>query len=167
MKTSKKLLLILGGLIIVFLITTLFALRKDIKTLMESLDLIEYKAVTADKFVSLDFSSNWEVTIRQGKDCKIELALKENSNLQPILENKSGTLFLSTLAIHENKNTGTIYARVTAPILNEVKAVGNTEILMKNFWSDSITVILKDSSSFSGKNNDFTNIFFKALDNDE
>ncbi len=167
MKTSKKILITVAGILIVMLVTTLFVLHRDIKTLMESQALIEYKLVPVDNFVALDFSANWIVLIKQGKECKVELAIEEGSNLQPKLENNNGTLFLNVEASPENENTGSIFARVTAPVLHVIKAEGNTEILMKNFWSDSINVILEDSSKFSGKNNDFTNINFKASENEK
>ena len=166
MKTSKKILIIVAGIIIGLMVTTLFILRKDIISLMANQSLIEYKPVPVDKFVALDFSANWKVTIKQGKDCKVEVALIESSNMQPMLKNKNGILFLTAQATQDNEDTESIHARVTAPLLHEIKAAGNTEILMKNFWSDSIAVILKDSSKFSGKNNDFTNIIFKASAND-
>jgi hypothetical protein len=167
MKTSKKILITISGILIAILITTMLVLRKDIKTLMETQDLIEYKAVQVEDFVALDFSTSWDVFIKQGKDCKVELAMKDGTNLQPKLENKSGTLFLKVEASPENNKPGYIYARVTAPILHEVRARGNTDILMRNFWSDSIHVVLQDSSKYSGKNNDFMKIIFKASANEE
>jgi hypothetical protein len=166
MKTSKTLLIIVAGFIIILLVISLVVLRKDIGTLMEKQALIEYELVPVEEFASIDFSSNWIVQVKQGKDCKLELAMEEDCNLQPKLENNKGTLFLTAEATPEDENTGNIYARVTAPILYEIKARGNTEIVMKNFWSDSINVILEDSSKFSGKNNDFANINFKASDYD-
>lgn len=166
MKTSKKLLLIIAGILIGILISTLILLRKDIKTLLAREILMEYKIVPSDKFVALDFSDNWIVTIKQGSNCKVELAVNENNNLHPVLENNDGTLYFTTDTTQEGNNSESIHAKITAPLLHVIKASDGTEILMKNFWSDSITIILSDSSKFSGKNNDFTNIIFKASDNE-
>lgn len=90
MKTSKKILIAVAGTIVVILIITLFVFRKDVKLLMDTQAFIEYKAVPVDKFVSLDFSSNWIVTIKQGKDCKVELVADENAGSKVKLQNING-----------------------------------------------------------------------------
>ena len=162
MKTSKIVLVIVAGLIIILLIVSLIVLRKNIGTLIEKHTFIEYKIVPIEAFASIEFSSNWAVQIKQGKDCKVELAVEEGSSLSPLLENKDEILYFIADTQRIISNTTSIQARVTSPFLYSIKAEGNTEILMKNFWSDSLTVILSDSSIYSGKNNDFTNIKFKA-----
>jgi hypothetical protein len=167
MKTSKKLLILFAGFIIILLMFSLVILRRDIGTLMEKQAFIEYRATPIDEFKSVEFSSNWTVQIRQGKDCKVELAVKEVRGLIPVLENKDEILFFTTDTQFLAENTANIRARLTAPFLNTIVAKGNTEIVMKNFWSDSLTVVLADSSTFSGKNNDFTNIIFKSYADDK
>ena len=167
MKTSKKILIILAGFIIILLIVSLIVLRKDIGTLMEKQTFIEYKTIPVEEFASVEFSSNWTVQVKQGKDCKVELAIEEGNDLMPALESKDEILYFSVDTQRIIENTANIHARVTAPVLNTIKAEGNTEIVMKNYWSDSLTVILSDSSTFSGKNNDFTSIKFKASVRDE
>ena len=162
MKTSKKLLVTIAGLFIILLVISLFVLRRDIKTLKEKQTLIEYQLVSAKDFSSIDFSSNWIVQVKQGKDCKVELATDESGNYNPKLENKNETLCFSMDPDQESK----IHARITAPLLHIIKAKGNTEIVMKNYWSDSLTVILTDSSTFLGMSNNFTQIQFKASANE-
>lgn len=166
MKTSKRLLIIVAGFIILLLIVSLFILRRDIRTLMEKQAFIEYKLIQVKNFMSIDFSSNWIAQIKQGKDCKVELAIGEGSDQQPKLENKNEMLILSMDSVHTIENASRMHVRVTAPVLHIIKAEGNTRIMMKNFWSDSLTVMLTDSSTFSGKNNDFTQINFKAFENE-
>lgn len=167
MKTSKKILIIVAGFIIILLIVMLIVLRKDIRTLREKQTFIVYKTIPVEEFASIEFSSNWKVQIKQGKDCKVELAVEEESGLVPVLENKYEILYFSIDTQQVIENPASIHARVTAPFLNTITAEGNTDISMKNYWSDSLTVILSDSSTFSGKNNDFTNIKFKALRKNE
>jgi hypothetical protein len=107
------------------------------------------------------------VQVKQGKNCKVELAVEDVSGLKPALKNMGEILCFSADNQRIIDNKTSIHARVTAPFLNTIKAEGNTEIIMKNYWSDSLTVVLSDSSTFSGKNNDFTNIKFKASGRDE
>lgn len=162
MKASKKLLLIVAGLITILLVISLIVLRRDIKTLKEKQTFIEYQLVPVESFSSVDFSSNWIVQVKQGKDCKVELAIDKDSGYNPTLDNKNETLYFSVNPVQAIDNTEGLHARVTAPFLHFIKAKGNTEIVMKNYWSDSLTVVLSDSSTFSGKNNDFTKVKFKA-----
>ena len=154
MKTSKIILLAVAVLLVVFWSITLFFVRKDIKTILAGRSLIEYSSVSVEKFSSLDFSGNWIVQIRQGKDCIVELGTEEGQNLKPELKNINGTLYLS--------HRGSIHAKITAPILQEIKAAGHTSIQMKNFWTDSLTVVLGDSSTYAGSNNDFKYISFQS-----
>ena len=166
MKTSRIILITVAGVIIAILITALYILKKDYKSLIESQALIEYENVPVEKFVSLEFSSHWNVSVRQGKECKVEVAVKEHGNVVPKLINEDGTLYFNTEALLDD-TPDIIHARVTVPLLQEIKASGNTKIQMKHFWADSITIILDDSSKFYGKHNDFTEITFKAYVNDK
>ena len=165
MKASKKLLLIVAGFITILLVISLVVLRRDIKTLKENQTFIEYQLVPVESFSSIDFSSNWIVQVKQGKDCKVELAMEETGNLKPKIENRDKILFFSLDPAQAIDKTEGLHARVTAPLLYFIKAKGNTEIIMKSYWSDSLTVILTDSSTFLGRNNEITQINFKASAN--
>jgi hypothetical protein len=121
MKTSKKILLAVAVMLLALWSIALFVVRKDMKSMLANQHAIAYKPLAVDKFVGLDFSSNWIVSI---------------------------------------------HARITAPSLQLIKAAGDTKIQMKTFWSDSLTVILEDSSSFAGSKNDFDYIQFNASRND-
>jgi hypothetical protein len=154
MKTSKKIIITTAIFLITLWIVTLFVVRKDIRTILAARNLVEYQPVPVEKFSRLVFSDNWTVTVRQGKDCGVELGALKGGHPVPGISNVNGTLHLSC--------TTHAYARITAPSLQVIQAAGNTSIDMKNFWSDSLIVILGDSSSFTGRQNDFKYISFKA-----
>ncbi len=163
MKSSKKILLITGCIVLVGVITSLivmrnFALQFLRKTEAES----KYKAVAVANFERLDFSANWNVRIRQGNEYRVELAVEENSLLNPKLESIGGTLYFKVDSIESTKNTGSLYAKVTAPSLQGIKAMRGTKIRLENFQSDSIRLILGDGNAFTGYNNHFSYIFFKT-----
>jgi hypothetical protein len=158
MKTSKKILLAVAVMLLALWSIALFVVRKDMKSMLANQHAIAYKPLAVDKFVGLDFSSNWIVSIKQGKDCKVEMEVPCHTSLKPRVENINGTLHFSS--------TEGIHARITAPSLQLIKAAGDTKIQMKTFWSDSLTVILEDSSSFAGSKNDFDYIQFNASRND-
>jgi hypothetical protein len=156
MKTSKKIIITVAIILTAIWIITLLVVRQDIQTILAARKLVEYQPVPVEKFSRLVFSDNWTVTVRQGKDCSVELGAGEGGHLVPDIKNISGTLNLSC--------TTQAYARITAPSLQVIQAVGHTSIDMKNFWSDSLIVILGDSSSFTGRQNDFKYISFKACE---
>lgn len=164
MKTSKKILIGVAGVFIALLITTLFMLRRDIKLLIETQSVIEYKTKPVEKFSSLDFSPHWIVSIKQGKNCKVELDEEESKGLITKINTIDSTLYLSVEADSLDEKTGNIHVRITAPSLKLIRAAGDTKIEMKSFWTDSLTVILKDSSTFIGSKNNFDKITFKSSD---
>jgi hypothetical protein len=154
MKTSKKILIAIAFLLVALWVTTLFLVRKDMQTILAGRSQVEYRPVPVDTFSSLDFSGQWTVSVRQGKDCKVELGTDGGGNPDPELSHHDGTLHLTSKT--------DVYAIITAPDLQVIKAAGNTRIEMKHFWTDSITVILDDGSSFTSRQNDFKYILFKA-----
>ena len=116
MKTSKKILIIIAFFLVAIWITTLFLVRKDIQTILAGRSQVEYRPVSVERFSSLDFSGQWKVTVRQGKDCKVELGSAEGEDTDTELSHSNGTLHLSS-----EKH---VYARITAPDLQVIKAGG-------------------------------------------
>jgi hypothetical protein len=154
MKTSKKIIITVAIILTAIWVITLLVVRKDIQTILAARNLVEYRPVPVEKFSRLVFSDNWTVTVRQGKDCGVELGAGKDGHPVPDIKNINGTLHLTC--------TAHAYARITAPSLQVIQAAGHTSIDMKNFWSDSLIVVLGDSSSFTGRQNDFKYISFKA-----
>jgi hypothetical protein len=164
MKSSRKILLITGcvvlmGLVISLVVTRNVALQFLHKIAAES----KYKAVAVTDFERLDFSSNWDVRIRQGSEFKVELAVDENSVWRPNLENINGTLYFKMQAIDSVENSQLIYAKIVAPSLKGIKAMRGTKISLEQFQSDSIQLILEDRNAFKGYNNHFSYMFFKTF----
>lgn len=162
MKTSKKILIGVGGVIIALLITTLFMLRRDIKILVDNQSIIEYKTEPVEKFNAIDFSPHWIVSIKQGKNCKVELDNKVSNGIITTISTIEGTLYVSAETDSLDEKTENIRIRITAPTLKVIQAAGDTKIEMKSFFTDSVMVILKDSSTFIGSKNTLDKIIFKA-----
>ncbi len=162
MKTSKKILIGIAGFLIIALVVTLLVLRRDMKTIMANASMLVYKEIPVDSFSHLKISANWKVRIKQGKNHKFELGTTEGNYIHPTLTNENGTLHLIVEETPEKPTTGLVYARITAPILHTIRAEGNSYVEMKTFWSDSILIILEDSSTYVGDNLDFKKIQFKS-----
>lgn len=124
--------------------------QKELKT--------KYKTMVVDRFEKLDFSPNWTVSIRQGNTRKVELAI-EDEVFKPMLENVNGTLYFKVKANNKNRQ---LRALVMVPSLREIKATGNTKIILVNFKSDSISIRLENGAGFTGKNNDFKHVSYKT-----
>ena len=89
MKTSEKILVSVGVLILLLLIAMMLLIRHTVQPLQSTAGLKHnYKAVSADNFNKLDLSSHFIVSIKQGKECKVELASGEDSVLTPRLKKK-------------------------------------------------------------------------------
>jgi hypothetical protein len=163
MKTSKKILLLVAGSIIVSLVIYVVILRNAVQSKQSKAGLMhEYKTVSVDNFDKLDFSSHMIVRIKQGKDCEVEIITDKESILKPSVENINGTLHCMIDSIPEKENTGNIELRITMPLLQEIKATEGTEIHLTNFQADSLTVILENGCAFSGKNNTLKHVSFQT-----
>jgi hypothetical protein len=163
MRTSKKILLAIAGFLIVLLIVFLMILRNSIQSIHSKAELkYKYKTVTVGNFEKLDFSSHWIVRIRQGKECKVELAVKGDSLMKPGLENSNGTLYFTVDSIFVKENTDSLRVRITMPSLKAIKAVRGTEIHLANFNSDSLHVILENGCIFIGDNNNIRYVSLKT-----
>jgi hypothetical protein len=157
MKTSRKILIVLAAFLIVLWTALLFMVRGDIDSLLSQRNVIIYTDVPVEKFRSIELSSNWVVSIRSGRKCKIEI--EDRAGVHPDLKYSNGTVRL--------ESQQTVHAKITAPSLDVISAEGNTRIEMKNFWSDSLTVVLADSSTYTGSKNDFDYVSFKVGKNDD
>ncbi len=120
---------------------------------------MEYREYPVQEFNTLDFSGHWNVIIKKGKDCKLELAGEQGVRFQPDIKYVNSVMYLNNEMEPESDIRN---VRVTAPYLKEIRGSGTTRFIMKNFWSDSIIVVLKDSSSFSGIQIDFDKITFRG-----
>ncbi len=163
MKTSKKILLVVAGLIVVLFFTAVMLLRNGVQQLRQN-DRIanRYRELSVNEFERLDFSSNWIVKIRQGKECHIESTADQDSPLKPTIENRNGTLFFRVDTAAAKTNTDSLYVRITMPALRSVKASQGADINITDFMADSLLVTLEDGCTFSGMNYNIKYVTFKT-----
>lgn len=145
MKTSKRILLTVAGIFIALLITSMLVLRKDAQWVLAQAGYDLYEAAPVGEFTRLDFSDHWSVSIRQGREYKVELLDRELT--LPKVKNIDGTLYFES----DSSDSGDFRARIVMPFLKGIKAVGGSTVHLKRFESDSLDVILKDSVTFIGE----------------
>jgi hypothetical protein len=124
--------------------------------------VLRYEEMPVDNFQSLDFSSHWNVKIKQGAKCRVELASGSVTNLTPKLENRGGTLYFSFDKTTDSIDDVNLHARVTVPLLKTLRAVQGSNISIENFMTDSLNVNLEDGVVFKGKNNHFDYLTIKT-----
>jgi hypothetical protein len=166
MKSSNRILLITGCIVVLGLITSLLVTRHvALQFLHKVAAESKFKALRVAEFERLDFSANWNVRIRQGSEFKVEVAIDDNSTAKPNLENVEGTLYFKAQAIDSIENLQPMYAKIIAPSLKGIKARRGTKISLESFTSDSIQLVLEDANAFTGYNNHFNYILFKTPGN--
>ncbi len=160
MKTSKKILISTAGILIAIFITGLMFFRSEVNSIMASADLkMPFSATEVGEFYNLDFSSNWTVNIRQGRRHEVEVA--RDGTFEPKVENIQGTLYFK-IDSTSSDGEGNLYARITTPDIKKIKATGTTRIELKNFQSDSLTVILEDRGIFISDKNTIKHVFYQT-----
>ncbi len=163
MKKNKILLLSTAAFIILFLITALAVLRKDVRSLVSDADKeLKFTSVEVPSFSSLSIPANWKVKVRQGRDFKIELAAYGNASFIPAIDIVNETAVLKIDTTVSLSNTDTVYARVTMPLIRTIHASEGAQIRLENFTSDSISLVLCNGAVFAGKNNSFKYVSYKT-----
>lgn len=123
MKKSKILLLSTAAFILLLLISALAVLRMDVRTLVSDADKeLKYIPVEVPAFSSLSVPAHWKVKVRQGRDFKIELAVKGNASFKPALVVVQETAVLNIDTTMAHSATDTVYARVTMPLVCMIHA---------------------------------------------
>lgn len=161
MKTSKKILFVVAGLVLVYMVVALVILRNDVNRQLKN-KYANYKELAIENFEKLDFSANWDVNIKQGNEYRVELDTEENDTFKSKLQNIDGTLYFTVVNSNEKKHKRSIQANITMPSLKAIKAAQGTIIHLENFQSDSLSVIMESGGVFTGDNNHFKYISFKA-----
>ncbi len=127
------------------------------QTMLENSSVIKYQSVAVEYFEEVEFSGKWDIKIRPGRVCEVQVEIKNDTLPKPRLKSEKGKQFF----VANNQNEVT-HAKISLPMLKKISALQGAKIYIQDYPADSIFVELKDSSSFTGKNNQFEHIFFKT-----
>lgn len=160
MKTSKKLLIILAGAFMSLFIISLFVLRGDMEEVVHRYQLeTGFRPVKVGPFDKLEFGPEWTVTINRGLDNTVSV-MQDNGGI-PSVKNIDGTLIFTKNPDSLNAD-GRARARIFLTKLESIKAAKGTEIELIAVETDSLSVVLENSQSFSGLNNTIKHLSFKT-----
>ncbi|MFY0690198.1 MAG: DUF2807 domain-containing protein [Cyclobacteriaceae bacterium] len=154
MRTSRKILAITGGLLLIYFVAAMIVIRHDMRLLIAQEGKEQtYFEVAIEPFEKVMFSSNWNAVVKYGLKHKVEIQRDPNSDWTPSVfnENEKLTCWIDSSYINQVK----LKARITTPYLDLIQVEGNSEIEFSNFNGDSLWIVMRDSSSVTGKENKF------------
>jgi hypothetical protein len=161
MKTSTKIVITLSAALLVAFLVGLLLVRNDLKHFLVESERERYKTMTVDTFQSIQLSSKWDVKIRQAKQFKVMLDIRDTI-YNPVIHNVNGTLRLQIDSTFWKNNGPYVHARITLPDLRGISAEGNTRINIEDFKSDSLSITIDDGCTFTGRENTFEKVFFES-----
>ncbi len=142
MKSSRKALVLVAGILTAFFITGLYVIRQDLHIAMEQANAEKnYVQVDVRQFSNIRLMGPWKAYIRQGAAFEVEVSGSVASNHRVVLD----TLILET--------TSSSFGRITLPKLNELTIASGGEVTVAGFEDDSLHVKLRENSTFFGREN--------------
>ncbi|MEQ9218440.1 MAG: DUF2807 domain-containing protein [Cyclobacteriaceae bacterium] len=142
MKSSRKTLVVTGGILIAFFITGLYVIRQDLHEVVKQANAEKnYVPVEVGQFTNIRLTGQWKAYIRQGVAFEVVVSGSVASD---------HTVIADTLTLETTKSS---YARITLPKLNKLTVTMGGEATVAGFEDDSLQVKLQDNSTFFGREN--------------
>jgi hypothetical protein len=164
MKTSQKIILAAATSITVLIIITMVIIRDDIQTLLVKDKEWNFKTIAFENFDRLDFSANYEADVVSGLEYSVELAVKDSTRVTPDVKAVDGTLYFSVRDSDSLRTEPIVKVRITMPLLKMVTGRTGSQITIRNFQADSLTVSIEKDCIFKGKENTIKFLTFRSGD---
>jgi hypothetical protein len=164
MKTSQKIILITVAIITVLIFITMIIVRDDIQSLLVEDNDWNFKIISVDKFHELDFSANYHADVVSGMEYSVEVAVKDSTRVFPLVKVVDGTLYFSEPDVDSLVTKPIVKVRITMPLLRSVWGRRGSEITLRNFQSDSMTVSIEKGCKLKGKDNTIRFLTFRTGD---
>lgn len=164
MKTSQKIILVAIAMVTVLIFITMIIIRDDIQTLFVKDKDWDFKTIAVDKFDRLDFSANYQADVVSGLEYSVEIAVKDSTHVFPDVKAVDGTLYFSERDADSLVTNPMIKVRITMPLLKSVWGRTGSEITIRNFQSDSLTVSIEKGCKLKGKDNVINFLTFRTGD---
>jgi hypothetical protein len=164
MKTSQKIILAAATVITVLIIITMIIIRDDIQTLFVKDKEWNFKTLAIGNFDRLDFSANYEADVVSGLEYSVELAVKDSLRVTPDVKAVDGTLYFAARSADSLSTEPIVKVRITMPLLKAVSGRKHSQITVRNFQADSLTVSIEKDCIFKGKQNEIKALTFRSGD---
>ncbi|MCD9019177.1 GIN domain-containing protein [Parachryseolinea silvisoli] len=164
MKTSQKIILVAVAMITILIVVIMIIVRDDIQLLFVKDKDWNFKTIAVDEFQRLDFSANYHAEVVSGLEYSVEIAVKDSTHVFPLVKEVDGTLYFSEPDADSLVTNPVIKVRITMPLLRSVWGRRGSEITIRNFQSDSLTVSIEKGCKLRGKDNTIRFLTFRTGD---
>lgn len=164
MKTSQKIILGSAAIISLLIFIIMVIIRDDIQIQFVKEDEWKFKTVAVEKFDRLEFSANCQADVVSGLEYSVEIAVKDSSRIIPEVKQVDCTLYFSDRDADSLMTKPMIKVKIKMPLLKSVRGRTGSEIIVRNFQSDSLTVSIEKGCLFKGKENVIKFVTFQAGD---
>jgi len=151
-------------MITILIVSTMIIIRDDIQTLLVKEKEWNFRTIATGDFYQLDFSANYEAEVVSGLEYSVELAVKDSSRVTPDIKAVDGTLYFASRDADPLSTEPMIKVRITMPLLKMVWGRSHSEITVRNFQADSLTVSIEKDCIFKGRENTITFLTFRSGD---
>lgn len=159
MKTSQKILSATAAVLLLLLLSSLAIFRKELKS-SELDEYHQWEELAVGSYQRLEFSPGWLVRIEQGEGFKVAWAQEAGQAEKPQPEEREGVLYFGPPPAKPTAGRGLL--KITAPRLQQLKTSRGTIMMMHQFSSDSLQVVLEEGGRFWGEGNKFDFISLQA-----
>ncbi len=158
MKTSAKILIAVGGVLVAYLISGLIILRFDLQKVINNSKMgVKYETITRPEFSLIEVQSGWDLKISQSRDFSIEVQEGVPADLIQIENDR--------IIFGVRDSLETVSARIKLPILKRLEASGISLVRIAGFTQDSLEVSLSGQAIFTSADNEVVSIAIKTSDN--
>jgi hypothetical protein len=164
MKASQKIILVVVAMITVLIFIIMIIVRDDIQLLFVQDKDWNFKSIAVEKFQRLDFAAGYHADVVSGMDYSVEVAVKDSARVFPLVKAVEGTLYFSEPDTDSLVTNPIIKVRITMPLLKSVWGRRGSEITLRNFQADSMTVSVEEGCKFRGKDNTIQYLTFRTGD---
>jgi hypothetical protein len=164
MKTSQRILLAVTAILSILIFTTMILIRDDIETQFVKDDGWNFKSIAVDQFDRLEFGANYQADIVSGMEYSVEIAVNDSVHVVPAVNAIGGTLYFSSRVADSLITKPAIRTRITMPFLKSLRGSTGSEISIRNFQADSMTVRIEKGCVLKGKENAIKFLTFQVGD---
>jgi hypothetical protein len=163
MKASRK--IILGAALTATTMSfiALVVIRDDIQAKFVKDENWKFKTIDISNFNRLEFSRNYKAEIVSGLDYEVEIAVSDSTNGYPQVKEADSTLYFSDDDA-DSTIQRTVRVRIKMPVLKSLRGRSGSEILIRNFQADSMTVSIEKGCALKGTDNVIRHLTFRAGD---
>jgi len=167
MKTSNKILIIAGLVIVILVLASIIGSRTLVNKYTNSYNIGELNLSNIEKdyndikdFSGLNITGDWDINLKKGNTFSISIKGRKGTEDPYKIYKKGTTLFLT-----ENTELGLnskLKVDITLPQIKEVYSEGGLKLSLNNFFEPELILNLTGGSWVDGDNCEFDNLYLTS-----